>query len=135
MTRTKGSGPNQGPALVPLVLVAVTVAAAAVAAVSGKPVWAAILGASLMLAYWVVETLVWRRGSAVPFGAALGVALGGMVLRLALVLGALVLVGLLARPAFATAAVSFLAALTVYVGLRLFTYPALAGPAGQAGSR
>lgn len=135
MTQTGGSELSSRQALVPLILVAITVAAVAVAAVAGKPVWAAALGAGLMLASWAVEALVWRRGSAAPFGAALGVALGGMVLRLALVLGVLVLVGVLARPAFATAAVSFLAALTVYVGVRLFTYPALAGPAGQAGSR
>ncbi len=112
-----------------------TVAAGVVAFLAGRPVWAAILGAGLVVAYWAVEALVWRRGAAVPFGAAMGVALGGMVLRLALVLGALVLVGVLARPAFATAALAFLASFTLYVGLRLFTYPAVARPAGQTGSR
>jgi hypothetical protein len=52
-----------------------------------------------------------------------------MVLRLAVVLGVLVVVGLLDRAAFATAALSFLAAFTVSTGLRLFTFPTdAAGP-------
>jgi hypothetical protein len=74
--------------------------------------------------------LAWRRGEASgSFGAALGVALGGMVLRLALVLAALVAVGLLAsRPAFATAAVSFLLVFTLYWPLRLITYTVLQTP-------
>jgi hypothetical protein len=97
--------------------------AAAVAAASGRPVWAAVVGAGLALAYWALEALTWRRGTAVPVRAALGVALGGMALRLLLVLGGLVLVGVLARPAFATAAVSFLGAFTLYMAVRLFTYP------------
>jgi hypothetical protein len=113
----------------------VLVASVVVAALAGQPVWAAALGAGLALGYWALEALAWRRGAAVPFGAALGVALGGMVLRMALVLGGLVLVGLLARPAFATAALSFLAGFTVYVGLRLFTYPPAEPPARQAGAR
>lgn len=108
---------------------------AVVAALVGRPVWAAALGAGLCVGYWALEALAWRRGAAVPFGTALGVALGAMVLRLTLVLGALVLVGLLARPAFATAALAFLAAFTVYVGVRLFTYPHAGSPTHQAGAR
>ena len=89
-----------------------------------------------MLAYWALEVLSWRRGEATgTFGAAVGVALGGMVLRLALVLAVLVVVGLLAsKPAFATAALAFLAAFTLYIPLRLVTYTALQAPR-QAGVR
>lgn len=114
-------------ALTPFILVAVVAAAATVAALIDKPVWAAALGAGLVLAYWGLEVLSWRRGEATgTFGAAVGVALGGMVLRLALVLAVLVVIGLLAsKPAFATAALAFLAAFTLYIPLRLVTYTGL----------
>jgi hypothetical protein len=122
-------------AVAPLLLCAMTVASAVVAWLLGQAVWAAALGAGLCLGYWALEALAWRRGSAVPFGAALGVALGGMVLRFALVLGALILVGVFAKPDFATAALAFLASFSVYVGVRLFTYPSAQGTAHQAGAK
>ena len=122
-------------AIAPLLLGAMTGASAVVAGLLGQSVWAAALGAGLCLGYWALEALAWRRGAAVPFGAALGVALGGMVLRVALVLGVLILVGVFARPDFATAALAFLASFTVYVGVRLFTYPPAQGTAPQAGVR
>lgn len=129
------TGPMRGKVLIPGVLLAVVLASALVAALAGAPVWAALVGSGLMLGYWGLEALAWRRGATMSFGAAMGVALGAMVLRMALVLGVLVLVGVLARPAFATAALSFLAGFTVYVGLRLFTYPPAEQPARQAGAR
>ncbi len=94
--------------------------------------WAAALGAGLCLGYWALEALAWRRGSAVPFGAALGVALGGMVLRFALVLGVLILIGVFARPDFATAALAFLASFSVYVGRAPvhLSAPTRGGPSG-----
>jgi hypothetical protein len=111
----------------PVCLAVTVVVAAAAAALVGRPAWAAALGAGLMLAYWALEILAWRRGAATPsFGAALGVALGGMVLRLAVVLGVLVLVAFAARDAFATSLVCFIVALTLYTGLRLFMYADLA---------
>ena len=122
-------------AIAPLLLGAMTVASAVVAGLLGRPVWAAALGAGLCLGYWALEALAWRRAAAVPFGAALGVALGAMVLRFALVLGALVLIGVFARPDFATAALAFLATFSVYVGVRLFTYPPAPGTARQEGVR
>jgi hypothetical protein len=58
-----------------------------------------------------------------------------MVLRLALVLAVLVVVGLLAsKDTFATAAVAFSAAFTLYIPLRLVTYGELQAPR-QAGVR
>lgn len=122
-------------AVAPLLLSATTVGSAAVAELLGRPVWAAALGAGLCLGYWALEALAWRRAAAVPFGAALGVALGGMLLRFALVLGVLILVGVFARPDFATAALAFLASFSVYVGVRLFTYPPAPGTAHQAAAR
>ncbi len=104
------------------VLLAVAVACGLVAAMAGYPVWAAALGAGLVVAYWGLEALAWRRARRASFNAALAVALGGMALRLAAALGALVVVGLLDRDAFATAALCFLAGFTVYTGLRLFLF-------------
>lgn len=109
----------------PFVLVAVTIAAAGVALVAGRPVWAAAFGAGLVLAYWALDMFALRRANEGTFAHALGVALGGMALRLAVVLGALVGVGMLARPAFATAAVAFLIAFTVYTVLRFSAFAAV----------
>lgn len=83
------------------------------------------MGAALVLLYWVVERTsarLGRRGSFVH-GVVVGVA--GMILRLALVLGALVGVGLLDRPAFPDAALSFLATYSLYQVVRLLAHPAL----------
>jgi zinc transporter ZupT len=102
-----------------------------VAAFVGQPVWAAIAGAGLGLVYWALEILTWRRARGRQ-DLALGLALGGMGVRIAVVLVALVVIGVLDRPAFATAALSFLAAFTVYIVVRPFTYPTASAPAGQA---
>jgi hypothetical protein len=120
-------------AIAPLVLVAATVVCVAVAALAGQPVWAAALGAVLVLAYWAIEALTWRRARE-RRDLALGLAVGGMALRLAVVLGVLVLVGVFARAAFATAALAFLACFTVYLGVRFFLYAPLARPAGHTGA-
>jgi len=93
--------------------------AAGAAAVFGLPVWAALAGIGLLAVYWALEELAWRRGVRGDFADAVAVALGGMVLRIAAVLGGLVVVALLARPAFATAALSFLFGFTVYLAVRL----------------
>jgi hypothetical protein len=121
-------------AIAPVVLGLVVVASVVVAAVIGKPVWAAAIGSLLALVYWGLEALAWRRARS-RSDLALGVAVGGMALRLLVVLVTLVLVGVLARPAFATAALAFLAGFTAYLGLRPLTFaPAPARP-GQAGAR
>lgn len=92
-----------------------------VAALTGRPVWAAAVGAGLMLAYWGLEVLTWRRARE-RRDLALGLAVGGMVVRLLVVLAGLSVVGLLARPAAGTAALSFLAGFTAYLGIRPLTY-------------
>jgi hypothetical protein len=107
--------------LIPLVLAGVTVAAVVVAALLSQPLWAALLGGLLMFGYWGLEALTWRRARDRD-DLALGLAVGGMGVRLALALGVLVVVGVLARPAFAAAALSFMAGFTVYLGLRPLTY-------------
>lgn len=115
-------------AIAPLTLVAATVICVVVTAIAGRPVWAAALGAGLVLAYWAMEALTWRRARG-RRDLALGLAVGGMAVRLAVALGVLVLVGVLARAAFATTALAFLACFTVYLGVRFFMYAPLARPA------
>jgi len=121
-------------AIAPVVLCLVVAASVVVAAVIGKPVWAAALGSVLALVYWALEALAWRRART-RRDLALGVAVGGMALRLFVVLVTLVLVGVLARPAFATAALSFLAGFTAYLGLRPLTFAPAPARSGQAGAR
>ena len=121
MSERGGDRPIRAKILIPAVLVVVALVAAVVAAVLGQPVWAALVGGGLMLLYWGLEALTWRRARERE-GLALGLAVGGMGVRFAVVLVILVLVGVLARPAFLTAALSFLAGFTAYLGLRPLTY-------------
>lgn len=120
--------------LIPLVLAAVTGAAVVVAALLAQPLWAALLGGLLMFGYWGLEVLTWRRARNRD-DLALGLAVGGMGVRLAVVLGVLVAVGVLARPAFATAALSFMAGFTAYLGLRPLTYAPPSKPRPRAEAR
>ena len=134
MTDAGGTTLISKQAIAPVVLGLVVVASVVVAAVIGKPVWAAAVGSGLALVYWGLEALAWRRART-RRDLALGVAVGGMALRLAVVLGTLVLVGVLARPAFATAALRVPRRLhRVSAALRPLTFaPAPARP-GQAGA-
>jgi hypothetical protein len=84
----------------------------------GRAVWAGALGAVLVLAYWLLEVLAWRVAQGRP-GAAIGVALGGLAARFALIVGVFVLVGLVARDEFGTAAGAFLVTFTAYEVFRL----------------
>lgn len=102
------------------------------AALLGREAWAAVLGAGLVVVYWLLELLAARLGARGSFANALAVGLGGMVARLAVVLGVLVAIGLFARPAFPEAALSFLLVYSTYQVLRLFAHPALsAHPRGH----
>lgn len=101
------------------------------AAFVGQPAWAAAAGAGLAFLYWALEAVTWRRARGRE-DLALGLALGGMGVRIAVVLIGLILIGVLDKPSFAAAAVSFLAAFTLYIVVRPFTYPTASSPAGQA---
>ena len=116
--------------IAPLVLSVMVIVSAGVAALLDRPVWAAVVGAILCLVYWAFEATTMHIGSRVPAAAALGVALGGMVLRLAFVLGALVTVAMLWRPEFATTVLAFVASFTIYLGVRMITFPLTRGPVG-----
>ena len=106
--------------LVLLVLMGCTAISAGVAvAVSADPFFA-VLGSLLVVAYWLLELLTLRLAEQGSFSNALVAALGGMVLRMGLVVGALILIGVLAREEFATAALAFLGTFTVYIFLRLY---------------
>ena len=114
-------------AIAPLALAVTAVACVAAAYVAGRPLWAAALGGGLILVYWAIEALTWRRARE-RRDLALGLAVGSMAVRLGVALAVLVVVGVLARPAFATTALSFLACFTVYLGVRMFMYTATASP-------
>jgi len=117
----------------PLLLVSTLVLSCIFAAAFGRPVWAAALGAGLVLVYWALDAAVWKRASGRQ-GLALGTAIGGMVLRLAVVLAVLVVVAVTARASFATTITCFVVAFTLYTAVRLFTYPDAGAPAGRAGT-
>jgi hypothetical protein len=118
--------------IAPLVLGVIVVVSAGVAAVLGQPVWAAVAGSGLVIVYWGLEALAWRRARAGSFNQAVAAAVGGAVVRMAVVLVGLILVGILARPAFPAAALSFLTGLTAYLGVRLFAFGD--GPAHPGGA-
>ncbi len=110
------------PLVAPLLLIATTLACATVAAFLDQPVWAALLGAGLVVLYWGLEALAWRRARTGSFNRAVAAAVGGAVLRMAVVLGCLVLVGVFATAAFPVVAVAFVVSFTAYLGIRLFVF-------------
>ncbi len=94
---------------------------------SGRP-WSA---RASRFVYWGLDALTWRRARD-RRDLALGLAVSGMVLRLLVVIAGLLVIGILDRPSFATAALSFLVAFTLYVAIRPMTYPPATPPAGRA---
>ena len=119
-------------AVAPVVILALVAACAVAAGLLGRPVWAALVGAGLVLLYWGIEALTWRRARD-RRDLALGLAVGGMFVRLAVAMIVLVVIGIVDRPAFATAALAFVATFTVYMMVRPLIYSQATGPAGQAG--
>jgi len=94
-------------------------------------VWAAAAGAGLGLVYWALDAITWRRARDRK-DLALGLALSGMALRIGVVIVGLVVIAVLERPAVPAAAISFLAAFTLYNLIRPLTYPQATPPTGQA---
>lgn len=105
------------------------------AAFVGQPVWAALCGAGLGLVFWGLEALAWRSASKGTFNHAVLAAVGGAAVRMAVVLVCLVLIGVFARPAFPAAALSFLAAFTVYLGVRISAFSGEPTPRREASTR
>jgi hypothetical protein len=98
-------------------------------------VWAAAAGSGMVLVFWALEALAWRAAARGDFNHAVFAAVGGAAVRMGFVLVCLVLIGVFARPAFPTAALSFLAAFTVYLGLRLAAFAGEPTSAGGARTR
>jgi len=115
--------------------VAATLACATVAAFLDQPVWASVAGAGLVIVYWALEVLAWRSATRGDFNHAVIAAVGGAAVRMGFVLVCLVLIGVLARPAFPTAALSFLAAFTVYLAVRLMVFAGEPAAPREAGTR
>jgi hypothetical protein len=108
------------------ILAAAVTACVVVALLTGRHAAGAAAGALLVPLYWLGERAAARLGAReATFARALLVGLGGMVARLAVVLGVLVAIGVLWRDQFAAAAVAFLATYTVYMFLRLWRNPAV----------
>jgi len=102
-----------------LVLAVCIPLAAVVALAAGGSWWAAALGAALGLVYWGLDRAaeaIGRRGS---MGRAVAVSIGGVIVRLTVVGGALAAVGLLARPQFLTCVLTFMALFTVLLTARI----------------
>ena len=99
----------------------------------GQPAWAALAGGALALLYLGLEALTWRRARDRD-DLALGLAVGGMFVRLVVVFVVLVIIGLVARPAFATAALSFVTCFTAHLVLRPLTFVAPARPTDHVGA-
>ena len=122
---------------VPALLLALSAGCAVVAAAAGRDVVTALLGALLVVVYWAIERLAARVGTRGSLQWAMAVAVVGMVLRLAIVVGGLVIIGLVNRPGFVDAVVSLVVVYTIYVGVRLWRFPVLstAAPNGHALTR
>ena len=122
MTDSGGRGIRRS-LVAPLLLVAAVLARATVAAFLEQPVWAAAAGAGLVLVFWALEVLAWRAAASGSFNHAVLAAVGGAAVRMGCRPRCVsVLIGVFARPAFPTAALSFLAAFTVYLAVRLAAF-------------
>lgn len=106
-------------------LLALSGCCAVVALLAGRNVATALAGALLVVVYWLVELLAARAGREGSFHRAIAVGLGGMVVRLTIVVGGLVVIGLVERAGFIEAALSFVVVYTIYLGARLWRHPAL----------
>ena len=95
-----------------------------------RPVWAAIVGGALGLLYWALEALTMRIGAKMSANVAVSVAVAGSLIRLVVVFSLLVAVALLWRPVFATTLFAFVASFSVYLGVRVASFPLARGPVG-----
>jgi len=122
---------------VPALLLALSAGCAVVAAAAGRDVVTALLGALLVVVYWAIERLAARFGARGSLQWAMVVGVVGMVLRLAIVVGGLVIIGLVDRPGFVDAVVALVVVYTIYLGVRLWRFPVFnaATPNGHALTR
>jgi len=108
------------------VLLATAAAVAGVALLAGGDAVAAAAGALLAVVLWLLERLTVRLGQRGSFGHGLAVGLLGMVVRLAVALGALTAVGVwAAKTTFTAFVLGFITGYTVYLFVRLWRHPAV----------
>jgi hypothetical protein len=101
-------------AVVPVVLAVAVPLAAVVALVVGHSPLMAAVGAVLVIVYWLLQrwfTKVGMRGSVIQSAA---VAVGGVAVRMMLVIIVLVAIALTDRTGFLTAAITFLSVFALY---------------------
>lgn len=101
-------------AAVPVVLAAAVPIAAVVALAVGRSPLMAAIGALLVVAYWLLQrwfTKIGMRGSVIQSAA---VAVGGVAVRMMLVVIVLVSIALADRTGFLTAAITFLSVFALY---------------------
>jgi hypothetical protein len=106
-------------------LLALSAGCAIVALIVSRNAVTALVGGLLVVVYWLIELLAARVGREGSFGRGMAVGLGGMAVRLGVVVGGLVVVGLVDRSGFMEATLSFVVVYTVYLGARLWRHPAL----------
>lgn len=106
-------------------LLALSAACAIVALVMSRNAVTALIGGLLVVVYWLIELVAARAGRDGSFARAMAVGVGGMAVRLGVVLAGLIVIGLIDRPGFIEAALSFVVVYTVYLGARLWRHPAL----------
>ena len=119
-----------------MLLLALSAASAIVAAILGRDVVTALVGALLVVVYWLLEALTARLAEQGSIQRAMMIGAIGTITRLAVVIGGLVIVALLDRPGLIDAIVSFVVVYTVYLAVRLWRYALGAqGPSGLAPTR
>ena len=112
-------------AVLSILLATAAVVAAAALLAGGDPL-SAFAGALLVVGLWLLELAAVRAGSRGSFAHGLLVGLLGMVIRLAVALGILVAVGVLAsRATFVAFVLGFVASYTIYLFVRLWRPPAV----------
>ncbi|MEZ5124686.1 MAG: hypothetical protein R2826_00360 [Thermoleophilia bacterium] len=118
------------PLIAPIVLCAMVPVCAVVASLLGHSAWAAAAGAALVLLYWALDVVAMRIGARVKPTIAVAVGVAGSVVRLSVVVAVLVVIAFAWREALATSILAFVASLTVYLGVRVATFPLARGPVG-----
>ncbi|HMK93662.1 MAG TPA: hypothetical protein VK576_11750 [Thermoleophilia bacterium] len=109
-----------------LTLLATAAVVAGVALLAGGDAVAAAGGVLLAAVLWLLERLTVRLGERGSFSHGLMVGLLGMVLRVAIAIGVLAAVGVLAdRATFTAFVLGFVTGYTVYLFIRLWRHPAV----------
>lgn len=98
-------------------MVAATGVAAVLAHVINGHALTAAVGGGLVVLYWGLERLFAVLGQRGSFARGLCVGLAGMAVRLTVVVGCLVVVGLVDREGFAACSVAFLAVFTLHLAV------------------